>query len=173
MEGSLGAHPANEVDGFRVNVGLILVGIVLFSDGDTSQRRTLLTKVCYDLTGINTRDGRNTLTSTPLSKTLNSSPVAVLQGVILDNDARSLDPWRLEVSEQAMLVTGSRWDAVVADQGLGEDKNLASVRGIGHRLGVTDKGGGEDGFTRDVGFGTKGLSGKDRSVLNSGESMDA
>jgi len=38
MERGLGAHPAYKVDGFRVNVGFIFIGIILLSNGDASQR---------------------------------------------------------------------------------------------------------------------------------------
>lgn len=78
MEGSLGRYTTHEVDSLRVNVRLILIGIVLFADGDTSKRRTLLTEICYNLTSVNAGDGGDTLSGTPLCKRFYSSPVAVL-----------------------------------------------------------------------------------------------
>ena len=57
VERSLRANTANKVDGLGVNVGLVLVGIILLADGDASQRRTLLTEVGDDLTGVHTGNG--------------------------------------------------------------------------------------------------------------------
>jgi hypothetical protein len=95
--------------------------------------------------------------------------MAVFHGIVLDNDSRSLDVGGLKVSEQAMLIAGSGWDTVVADQWLGEDENLAAVRGIGHGLGVAHKRGCKHCFARDVGFGAKRFSGEDGAILNSSE----
>lgn len=96
---------------------------------------------------------------------LDSSPVAVLHSVVLDNDTRSLDVRRFEVSEQTVLVTGGGGDAVVANQRLCEDKNLSTVGRVGHGLGVSNERGGENGFTGDVGFGAEGLAGEDGAIL--------
>jgi hypothetical protein len=169
VERSLCADAADQVDGFGVHVGLVLVGIILLADGDASQRRTLLTEVSYDLTGVNARDGWDTLASAPLRKTFDCGPVAVLERVVLDYNARRLNPWRLKVSEQAMLISGRRGHAVVADERLGEDEDLTTVRWVGHRLRVADERRGEDGLAGDVGFGAKRLSGEDRPILNGGE----
>jgi hypothetical protein len=165
VERCLGRDTTNQVDGLRVDKGLVLVGIVLLANGDTSEGRTLLTEVCDDLTSVDTRDSGNTLTGAPLSKRLNSGPVAVLQSVVLNDDTRGLDVGGLEVTQQTVLITGSRRHAVVANQGLGKDENLSTVGGVGHGLGVSNEGGGKDGFTRDVGLGTKRLSGEDGAVL--------
>ena len=91
--------------------------------------------------------------------------MAVLSSDIGDDDTGALDMGGLEVLEEVELVTRVRRDTVVANQGLGEDENLTAVRGIGHRLGVTNKGGGEDGFTRDVGVGTKGGTLENGAIL--------
>ena len=64
-----------------------------------------------------------------------------------------------------MLVAGGGWHAVVADQWLGEDEDLAAVGGVGHGLWIADQRGGEDGFARDVGLCTEGLAMVDWSVL--------
>jgi hypothetical protein len=48
-----------------------------------------------------------------------------------------------------------------------EDEDLATVGWVGHRLGITDKRSGEDGFSRDVGLGSERLAFKDGAVLNS------
>ena len=42
MEWRLGRNASDKVDAFRIDVGLVFVGIILFSDGDASERRTLL-----------------------------------------------------------------------------------------------------------------------------------
>jgi hypothetical protein len=165
VEGSLGGHTADEVDSLRVDVGLVLIGIVLLADGNAGQRGTLLTEVCHNLTGVDARDGGDTLTSAPLSQRLDSSPMAVLQSVVLDHNTRRLDVGRLEVSEQAMLIAGRGGDAVVADQRLGEDEDLAAVRGVRHGLGVSNEGGGEDCLAGDVGLSTERLAGEDWAIL--------
>jgi hypothetical protein len=75
----------------------------------------------------------------------------------------------LEVLEKVELVTGGRGNTVVSNQGLGEDENLASVGGVGHGLGVSNEGGGEDGFTRNVGVGTESLT-LENGTISNGES---
>lgn len=87
MEGCLGRDTADQVNGLGVNIGLVLVSIILLTNRDAGQRGTLLTEVCHNLTSVHARDGRNTLTSAPLCQRLDSGPMAVLQGVVLDNDA--------------------------------------------------------------------------------------
>jgi hypothetical protein len=165
VEGCFSGHTADEVDSLGVDVCLIFVGIVLLTNGDTSQRGTLLAEVCHNLTGVDARDGWNTLTSTPFSKGLDGSPVAVLESIVLHNDARRLNVGRLEVSEQAVLIAGGRGHAVVADQRLGEDEDLAAVRGVRHGLGVSHERRGEDCLARDVGFGAERLAGEDGAIL--------
>lgn len=164
VEGSLGADLADEVDLLRVGKGLILVGIVLLTHGDTGQRRTLLPQVGDDFTGVDARDGRNALTSTPFSKTLDSRPVAVALRSIGNDDTGGLQVGRLEILEQTVVVLLEGRDTVVANEGLGEDQNLAPVGRIGQRLGVTDQRGGEDGLTGNVGAGSEGLSVEDRTI---------
>lgn len=93
--------------------------------------------------------------------------MAVLQGIVLNDNARSLDVRGFEVSEQAMLVTGVGRNTVVANQWLCEDEDLATVGWVGHRFGVTDKRSGKDGFSGDVGLGSERLAFEDGSVLNS------
>lgn len=99
MERSLSGHTTNQVNGFGINVGLVFVGIVLLANGDASKGGTLLTEIGYDLTCVDTRNGWYTLTSAPFSQGLDSSPVTMLHGVILDNNTRGLDVGRLEVPE--------------------------------------------------------------------------
>lgn len=165
-EGSLGGHALDKVDLARVDEALILIGVVLVANGDPGERGTLLTEVGDNRTSVNTGNGGNALAGAPLAQALNSSPVAVLRSDIGDNNTGALNVGGLEVLEEVELVTLIRRDTVVANQGLGEDQNLAAVRGIGHRLGVTNKGGGENGFTRNVGVGTEGGTLKNGAILN-------
>jgi len=72
----------------------------------------------------------------------------------------------LEVLEKVELVTGGRGNTVVSNQGLGEDENLASVGGVGHGLGVSNEGGGENSFTRNVGVGTESLALENGTISN-------
>jgi hypothetical protein len=169
VEGGLGGDAADQVDGLRVDEGLVLVRVVLLADGDAGERGPLLAEVGDHLASVDAGDGGDSLAGAPLGERLDGGPVAVLQGVVLDNDTRGLDVGGLEVAEQTVLVTGSGGYTVVTDQRLGEDKDLATVGGVGHGLGISDERGGEDGFTRDVGLGTKGLSGEDGAVLYRGE----
>jgi hypothetical protein len=43
MEWRLGGNTADKVDTLWVDVSLIFIGIILFSNGDASKRRTLFT----------------------------------------------------------------------------------------------------------------------------------
>jgi hypothetical protein len=172
VEGSLGRHTTDQVNGLRVNVGFILVGIVLLTNGDTCEGRTLLTEVCHNLTRVDAGDGGNTLTSAPLSEGLDCGPVAVLQSIVLDNDTGSLDVGRLEVSEQAMLIACRGRDAVVADQGLSEDENLSTIGWVGHRFRVPDERGGEDSFAGDVGFCAERLARENGAILSEVSKVD-
>ena len=164
-EGGLGANPLDEVDLARVEEGLILIGVVLLTDGDPGERRTLLSEVSDDGTGVNAGDGGHTLTGAPLAQALDCSPVAVLLGDVGDDDTGALNVGGLEVLEKVVVVSFVRRHTVVADQGLGEDQNLASVGGIGHGLGIADQGGGEDGFAGYVVVGAEGLAMEDGTIL--------
>jgi hypothetical protein len=164
-EGSLGGDTLNQVDLAGVDETLILVGIVLFTNGYPSQGRALLSEVCDNGASINARDGGNSLSSAPLAETLNSSPMAVVDSDIGDNNTSTLNVGRLEVLEKIELVSDSGGNTVVANQGLGEDEDLTSVGGVGHGLGVANKRCGEDGLTRDVGIGAESLALKNRTIL--------
>jgi len=164
-EGSLGGDTLDQVDLAGINETLILVGIVLFSNGDPSQGRALLSEVGDNGAGINARDGGNSLSGAPLAKTLDGSPMAVVDSDIGDNDTSTLNVGGLEVLEKVILVSDGGGNAIVANQGLSEDEDLASVGGVGHGLGVANKRGGEDGLTRDVGIGAESLALENRTVL--------
>lgn len=73
--------------------------------------------------------------------------------------------WRFEVSEKTILFTFRGWNAIVANQRLGKDQDLAAVGGIRQRFGISYKGCGEYRFAGDVRLRTERLAAKDRSVL--------
>lgn len=165
-EGRLGAHALDKVDLAGVDEALILVGVVLVTDGDPSKGRTLLSEVGDNFTGVDARDGRHTLAGAPLAEALDGGPVAVLLGDISDDHACTLNVRRFEVLQELPLVELVGGNTIVANEGLGEDENLTTVGGVGHGLGVANERGGEDGFAGDVGVGTKGTAGKDGTVAN-------
>jgi hypothetical protein len=86
-----GAHALDEVDLTRVDEALVFVGIVLFTNGNPSKGRTLLSEEGDNLTSINAGDGGNTLTGTPLAQTLNSSPVTVVERYIGHDNTSTLN----------------------------------------------------------------------------------
>lgn len=162
---SLGADPLHKVNLARVDEALILICVVLVTDRNPSQGRTLLTEVRDNGTGVNARNGGHTLTRTPLSQALNRGPVAVLLSHIRHNNSGTLDVRGLEVLEEVEFVANVRRNTVVANERLGEDQNLATVGGIGHGLRVANKGGGKDGLARNVGVGTEGDSVENGTIL--------
>jgi hypothetical protein len=91
--------------------------------------------------------------------------MAVLKGDIGDDNTSTLDVRRLKVLQKVVLVTLAGGNAVVANQGLGEDEDLATVRGVGHGFGVADERSGEDGLARDVSVGAKGLASENGAIL--------
>jgi hypothetical protein len=103
-KGGLGADPLDQVDLAWVTKALILVGIVLVSNGDSRKRRTLFPEVSDNSTGVNSRDSRDAFSRTPDSQTLYSGPMAVLGSIIGHNDTSTLDVRRLEMSQQVPLV---------------------------------------------------------------------
>lgn len=58
--------------------------------------------------------------------------MAVLFGNIGHYYPCRLNVWRLKVSKQAVTVTCRGWDAVVTNEWLSENKDLATVRRVGH-----------------------------------------
>lgn len=166
-EGGLGAHALNEINLARIGKALVLVGVILLTDGDSGKRGTLLTKKCDNLARVHARDGRHALTSAPLAKTFHGGPMAVLQSHIGHDDPGTLEVRGLEILEKVVLVTLGRRHAVVANQRLGEDQNLSTVRRIRHGFAVSHERGGEDGFARNVGICTKGRAIEDGAVSNS------
>lgn len=164
-KGSLGADALNQVDLAGIDEALVLVGVVLVTNRDSGKGRTLLTEIGDDFAGVDARDGGDTFAGTPFAQALDSRPVAVLEGDIGDNHASNLNMGRFKVLEEVVVVALARGNTVVSNERLGEDEDLPSVRWVGHGLGIANQRGGEDGFTRNVGVGTKSLALEDRAVL--------
>ena len=81
----------------------------------------------------------------------------VLPRVRADDEAGDVNVVRLKVFGQAVAVDdGLVGDAVVADEGVGEDEDLAAVGGVGEGLGVADHAGVEDDLAGDGGVGAEG-----------------
>jgi hypothetical protein len=165
VERLLGGDFGYQVDLLGIDERLVLVGIVLVSDGDTGEGGSLLTEVGDDRTGVDTRDGGDSLTLAPVSERLDSGPVRVLFRVVGDDDSSSLDVGGLKVLVKSRLVTDIGRNSVISNQGLGKDENLTAVGGIGHGLGVSNEGGGENGLSGDGLVGTEGDSLVDGTVL--------
>lgn len=166
VEWSLCADFSNQVDLFGVDKGFVLVLVVFFSDGDTGQARALLTEMGDNGTSVDTGDCGDTFSSTPLAETFDGGPVGVFMCDVGNDNTNSLDVGALEIFQQAMLITGARRDTVVANEGLGEDEDLTTIGRIGQRLGISDQGGGEDGFARDVAASTEGSPVEDWAISN-------
>ncbi len=127
MEGSFGADLSNEVDLLGVDKGLVLVGIVFLPNCDPCQRGTLFAEVGNDSSSVHTRNGRDAFAGAPLAKAFDCGPVGVFFCYVCYDDADGLDVGRFEVAQEAALVAGGGWDAVVSNEGLCEDENLAAV----------------------------------------------
>lgn len=171
-EGGLGADALDQVDLARVDKGLILIGVVLVANGDSSQRGTLLSEEGDNLAGIDTRDSRDALASAPIAQTLDSGPVAVLLSNISNHHSGTLNVGRLEVFQEVVLIPHVGGNTIVANQGLSEDDDLAAVGGVGHRFGVANERGSEDGLARDVGIRTEGGASEDRAISNGEGGLD-
>jgi hypothetical protein len=90
--------------------------------------------------------------------------MTVLLSNIGNNNTCGLQVGGFKVLQQAIGVFFSRWHTIVTNQRLCEDQNLAAVRRISQRLGVSDQGSGENGFTRNVCVSSKGLAMEDRTI---------
>lgn len=164
-ERRLGADTLDQVDLARIDEALVLIGVVLVTNRDPGKRGTLLTQVGDNGAGIDARDGGDALPGAPVAQALDSRPVAVLLGDIGNDNASALDVGGFEILEEVILVTLIRRHTVVADEGLGENQNLATVGGVRHGLGVSHKGSREDGLAGDVHVGAKRLAMEDGTIL--------
>ena len=165
MERSLGGDLGDEVDLLGVHEGFVFVGVVLITDGQTCEGGAPLAEVRHDGAGVDAGDGGNAFTRAPLSERFNSGPVRVLEGSVGDDDAGGLDVGGFEILKEPVFVAAVGGDAVVADEGLGEDEDLAAVGGVGHGLGVADERCREDSFAGDVVAGAERAAMVDWAVL--------
>lgn len=166
VEWCLGGDFGDQVDSRRVVVCLVLIRVVLLAHRNLAERRTLLSQVRHNSTGVDTGDGRDTLASTPVRETLHGGPVRVLECSICHNDTTRLNVGALEVLEQSVLVTSIGWHTVVADEGLSEDQNLSTVGRISHRLGISHQRCGEHSLSTDACLGTEALSVEDGAIAD-------
>lgn len=166
VEWRLGADLANKVDLLGVGESLILVGIILLADGDTSKGGTLLSEIGDDGASVDSRDSRDTLTRAPFAEALNGGPVRVLFRSIGHNHTSRLEVGRFEVLQKAARVFGGGWNTIVTNQRLGENQDLTPVRRVSQGFRITNQGGGEDGLSGDVGTGAEGLPVEDRTITD-------
>ena len=164
VKGRLCANPAYQVDLFRIHERRVLILIVLLSNCYSGQGRTLLSQICDYSSCINSGNGWDALSGTPVAQTLHSGPVTVMLCCICNDHTDSLYMWRLEVFQQPMLVTDTRRDAVVADERLCEDEDLATVGRVGEGFRVANERCCEDCFAGDVGLRTERLAVKDGPI---------
>lgn len=90
VEGRFGADFADQIDLLGVDKGFVLIGVVFFADGDAGEGRALFTKVGYDCTSVDTRDGGHAFFRTPFAQAFDGGPVAVLFRNIGHDDAGGL-----------------------------------------------------------------------------------
>lgn len=104
-KGGLGGDALDQVHLAGVDEALVLVGIVLVTNGDPGERGTLLTEEGDDFSGVDAGDGGNAFAGAPLAEALDGGPVAVLEGDVGDDDTGGLEMGGLEVLEEVPLVT--------------------------------------------------------------------
>ena len=165
MEGGFGADLAHEIDLLGVDEGFVLVCVVLFANRDAREGGALFAEEGDDVPSIDACNGGYAFSRRPLTQALHGGPMAVFLGKIGHHDARGLDVGRLEIAQEAVLVARIGGNAIVANQRLCKDEDLAAIRRVGQRLGVAYEGRGEDRFARNVGFGSKGLAVVDWAIL--------
>src|SRR5262245_752476 len=90
--------------------------------------------------------------------------MTVVVDAMLDHEALHLDPIRFVRPRQASRRTW-RWDAVIADQWIGEDQNLTGVRWIGQRLDIARHPGVEHNLAANRARGAKRIALEDRAVV--------
>ena len=111
---------------------------------------------------IDAVDGGDAVVGQPLGQRLLRGPVRVLPRVRADDQAGNVDVIRLKVLGQAVVVDYRLvGDAVVADEGVGQDEDLTAVRRVGEGLRVADHAGVEHHLAGDRGVGPErpGLEG--------------
>lgn len=110
----------------------------VLADGKSAEGGSLITQEGGDCSGIDTSDGRDVVTLAPRGEGLDGGVMGVFFSDISNDDGSALDALGLEddsnvLGSEGCLVLGN---AIVADERGGEDKDLASVGWVGHRLSV-------------------------------------
>ena len=126
---------------------------------DASKEGTTLANLLGEGTSIDAVNRGDVVIREPLGQGLLCGPMGVLPRVRTDDEAGNVDAIRLKVFGQSMVVDdGLVGDTVVADEGVGEDEDLATVGRVRQGLGVADHAGVEHDLTGDGGVGTEGTS---------------
>ena len=139
VEGGLSGDLLDEIDAGGVFVGFVLVGVVFFADRDFAKRGALFAQVGDDGARVDSGNGGDAFARAPLSQAFHCRPVRVLQRHVRDHDAAGLNVGALEVLQQAVLVPRRGRHAVIPNQRLREDQDLAAVGRVGHGLRIADQ----------------------------------
>lgn len=129
---------------------------------DASKEGTTLANLLGEGTSIDAVNSGDVVIREPLGQGLLCGPMRVLPRVRTDDEAGNVDAIRLKVFGQSMVVDdGLVGDTVVADEGVGEDEDLATVGRVRQGLGVADHAGVEHHLAGDRGVGPErpGLEG--------------
>lgn len=120
---------------------------------------TELPKLLGECSSVNSINGRNAALLKPLRKGFLSRPMRVFPGVLADHKTGNVDFFALKVQGKTVFVQyGFIRNTVVANQGVGQNKNLTPIRRIGQRLRIANHSSVKDHLTRH-GFGsTKGMT---------------
>ncbi len=110
-----------------------------------AEHSALLTDFLGESTGVDAFNSRHVLLTEPLAEALLSVPVAIVVGVVGDYDAGDVNLVGLEKLRETRLgVEIIMRHAIVANEWIGEDQDLASVGRIGEALWVARHCGVED-----------------------------
>ena len=97
MERGLRADLADEIDLLRVDKVLVLILVILVSNGDSGQAGTLFSQIGDYGPGVDTSDGWNTFSGTPFTQAFHSGPVGIFLRDIRNHHSHSLDIGALKV----------------------------------------------------------------------------
>mmetsp|Transcript_3258 Transcript_3258/g.5531 ORF Transcript_3258/g.5531 Transcript_3258/m.5531 type:complete len:870 (+) Transcript_3258:2518-5127(+) len=115
--------------------------------------------------GVNAVKSRDSGTAEPGAKALSSVPVRVGVRVVRNDETGNLDLVALvELGNSELIFLVTR-HTVVANERVGEDENLATVRRVSERLRVADHTGVEDNLSSDALVSTEGESRDLQTVL--------
>jgi len=153
------AHLGDQID---------LVGIVKSllagEQDDAAEHGALVAQPFGQGAGIDAVQGGNAVLRQPLRQAPPGVPVAVFGGMFRDDQALHMDPVRFEIVFDAIdqLVSGH---TIVADEGIGQDQDLAVIGGIGEGLRIADHAGVKDHFAGCRVVRAEGEAVIDRAVL--------